>query len=349
MPEGLLMYASVISDILRVHCAGAETVVLGDVTYGACCVDDLAAAALGADLLVHYGHSCLVPVQSCAVPMLYVFVHIAFETTHLLACLKDNFPLSSAPRLALLGTIQFVPDIHALRGDVEAHFGRENVTIPQARPLSPGELLGCTSPSFAADATAIVYVADGRFHLESAMIANPALPAFRYDPYSKLFTREKYGHETMLAQRRGAVEKASTATRFGVVLGTLGRQGSTALLARVKAALRAAGKGAVVVLLSELSPAKVQRMEVGGVVEAWIQIACPRLSIDWGEGYGSRPLLTPYEAFVAVGAVQWREQYPMDFYAKKGGVWSNYYKPPKEPAAATALSREASPVPVRLV
>lgn len=37
----------------------AEVVVMGDVTYGACCVDDYTARALGADFLVHYGHSCL--------------------------------------------------------------------------------------------------------------------------------------------------------------------------------------------------------------------------------------------------------------------------------------------------
>lgn len=32
---------------------------MGDVTYGACCVDDYTALALGCDMLVHYGHSCL--------------------------------------------------------------------------------------------------------------------------------------------------------------------------------------------------------------------------------------------------------------------------------------------------
>lgn len=37
----------------------AEVVVMGDVTYGACCVDDFTARALGVDFLVHYGHSCL--------------------------------------------------------------------------------------------------------------------------------------------------------------------------------------------------------------------------------------------------------------------------------------------------
>lgn len=38
--------------------AGVEqTFIMGDVTFGACCIDDYSAAALGADFLVHYGHS----------------------------------------------------------------------------------------------------------------------------------------------------------------------------------------------------------------------------------------------------------------------------------------------------
>ena len=38
-------------------------------------------------------------------------------------------------------------------------------------------------------------------------------------------------------------------------------------------------------------------------VDAWIQIACPRLSIDWGEGF-QKPTLTPYEALIALGEVR---------------------------------------------
>lgn len=37
----------------------SRAVILADVTYGACCVDDYTARALGCDMLVHYGHSCL--------------------------------------------------------------------------------------------------------------------------------------------------------------------------------------------------------------------------------------------------------------------------------------------------
>lgn len=42
-----------------VRFTGCDTVIMGDVTYGACCVDDFTARALGCDLMVHYGHSCL--------------------------------------------------------------------------------------------------------------------------------------------------------------------------------------------------------------------------------------------------------------------------------------------------
>lgn len=93
------------------------------------------------------------------------------------------------------------------------------------------------------------YLGDGRFHLEAIMIANPGVPAFRYDPYSKKLTREWYDHREMRSNRATAVESAResihrrslTGARnggdgdddggddgplWGVILGTLGRQGS---------------------------------------------------------------------------------------------------------------------------
>lgn len=58
LPEGLAMWACALVDLVE-QFTSAEAVVLGDVTYGACCVDDFTARALGCDMLVHYGHSCL--------------------------------------------------------------------------------------------------------------------------------------------------------------------------------------------------------------------------------------------------------------------------------------------------
>ena len=52
---------------------------------------------------------------------------------------------------------------------------------------------------------------------------------------------------------------------------------------------------------------------LGSDVDAWIQIACPRLSIDWGYAFDA-PLLNPYEAAVVLDAIAWQDVYPMDFY-----------------------------------
>uniref|UniRef100_A0A8B9LP57 2-(3-amino-3-carboxypropyl)histidine synthase subunit 1 n=1 Tax=Astyanax mexicanus TaxID=7994 RepID=A0A8B9LP57_ASTMX len=201
LPEGLQMFACVIADIIE-RFTGADTLVMGDVTYGACCVDDFTARALGADFMVHYGHSCLSEFHT---------VHTQYQ-----------------------GLIQITNYLAELKPDYE-------VLVPQCRPLSPGEILGCTSPRLDKHVN----------HLENKLEA-----------LGRSFTR---------------------------------------------------------VLLSEIFPSKLALM---ADVDAWVQIACPRLSIDWGTAF-SKPLLSPYEAAVALQKVEWQEVYPMDFYSNQSlGPWA---------------------------
>jgi 2-(3-amino-3-carboxypropyl)histidine synthase len=345
LPEGLLLWACALGAILG-RFAGAEVVIMGDVTYGACCVDDLGAAALGCDFLIHYGHSCLVPVDAMApgVRVLYVFVGIAFDVAHLCATARANF--APGARLVLAGTIQFAGALAAARAELAADFPA--LAVPQAKPLSPGEVLGCTAPALPpGEADAIIFVADGRFHLEAIMIRNPSVPAFRYDPYGKVMTAEAYDVGAMAGARRRAVAAAAAAAAerpperkpWGLVLGTLGRQGAPAVLDRLAAALDAAGVAHFTVLLGEISAAKLGAFGARAV-GAWVQVACPRLSIDWGEALADAvgaPVLTPFEAHAALGLAPWPGEegggggaaaYPMDYYEKNSGPWTNYYKAP---------------------
>ncbi|CRK22736.1 hypothetical protein BN1708_017970, partial [Verticillium longisporum] len=138
MPEGLLLFATTISDILTEFCPGIETLIMGDVTYGACCIDDYTARALGCDLLVHYAHSCLIPVDVTKIKTLYVFVDISIDTQHLLASLERNF--ASGKTMAVVGTIQFNATIHGVKSSLEKAGFR--VLVPQIAPLSKGEILG---------------------------------------------------------------------------------------------------------------------------------------------------------------------------------------------------------------
>ena len=318
-PEGLLCYATIICDILETF-TGCETLIMAEVTYGACCVDDLGAAAVGCDLLVHYGHSCLVPISHTTVEVMYVFVTIDIDLAHLIGCVQLTFPNKNI-RLALMGTIQFTPTILKAAQVLQKKLGYSIVTTPQAKPLSKTEVLGCTSPKLF-DTDAFVFVADGRFHLESAMIHNPSVLSYQYNPYNKIMTQEFYETPKMLATRQTAIAKAKDQTKWGIILGTLGRQGNVKILERLKKAMDDAGKKYFVLLLSEIFPSKLALFtEVG----AWVQIACPRLSIDWGRAFERAPLLNPYEAHVALDKTTFKSTYPMDFYAKGSGPWTNYY------------------------
>jgi 2-(3-amino-3-carboxypropyl)histidine synthase len=100
---------------------------MGDVTYGACCVDDYTAKALGkqlnnlnhsfilgCDLLVHYGHSCLVPIQdTVGINMLYVFVNIDVNIGHFIDTITHNFEKSKS--IAFVSTVQFLTSLHVSR------------------------------------------------------------------------------------------------------------------------------------------------------------------------------------------------------------------------------------------
>ncbi|KAF8633679.1 hypothetical protein AX15_001290 [Amanita polypyramis BW_CC] len=426
MPEGLQMFACTVADIIE-QFTNALTVILGDVTYGACCVDDYTAIGLGCDMLIHYGHSCLVPIDQTRIKTLYVFVEISIDSVHLEQTVRFNLPsdrqsfcelllsndsdahlpagsqlghlqiegpskteqhdgtdtgptaVPKPTRLALVSTIQFVTALQRLKEDLtvdmivpnspstgplprissmpppavpepltgkrEFWAGKYDVTVPRSKPLSPGEILGCTAPRLG-NVDAILYLGDGRFHLESIMIANPTVPAFRYDPYIKKMTRERYNHLEMQAIRNDAVECARkdiissmrhvVATDaggeprqvWGVILGTLGRQGNLKQLEAIINHLKSP-QGMIPymqILLSEISPAKLSLFNP--YISTFVQTSCPRLSIDWGYAF-DRPLLSPYETAVAVGAASgWMSEgtkevgdYPMDFYAG-GSPWA---------------------------
>lgn len=305
MPEGLLMYATVVADILRRFSYTADSSsssspliisILSDVTYGACCIDDLTAQSLNVELLVHYGHSCLVPTTVTVVPCLYVFVEIRVDVGHLVESVRLTFETNAAAddgdtqvkeeggqqrrrkivECAVMGTVQFrsavveaaqrLNQLHitnttdtSLSSFSSSSSVQYQAIVPQAKPLSPGEVLGCTAPSGLADLNwkeammsprerrevskknrqvseadddvvttnnqdyhrqqqsnqvgaskperIMIFLADGRFHLEAAMISNPSLRALRYDPYSKTLSEEKYEIVKMKQLRREAVGK----------------------------------------------------------------------------------------------------------------------------------------------
>lgn len=134
-PEGLLMYfififrySCLICNILR-HFACVNVIILGDPNYGACCIDDYTATELSADLLIHYGHSCLIPITSTTIKTLYIFVTIELMVDHFVDTIKTN--LSKDRRVALMGTIQYSKSVALAYKQLAGYFS--TLQTPQVK------------------------------------------------------------------------------------------------------------------------------------------------------------------------------------------------------------------------
>eukprot|EP00826_Nyctotherus_ovalis_P014107 TRINITY_DN13896_c0_g2_i2.p1 TRINITY_DN13896_c0_g2~~TRINITY_DN13896_c0_g2_i2.p1 ORF type:complete len:141 (-),score=42.17 TRINITY_DN13896_c0_g2_i2:22-444(-) len=116
---------------------------------------------------------------------MYVFVEIQFDLTHFVQTVKKNFDKSKV--MFMISNVQFASGLMKAKAVLQKEEGYSEVRVPQAKPRAPGEVLGCTSPFLdlphvyedTNDAT-IVFLSDGRFHIESTMLFNPVQKYYQY-------------------------------------------------------------------------------------------------------------------------------------------------------------------------
>ncbi|KAJ1834193.1 Diphthamide biosynthesis protein 2, partial [Coemansia sp. RSA 2703] len=88
-PDTHLPNATLVSQLLRDQGVSAQLFILADTSAGSCCVDEVAAAHYSADLVVHYGSTCLS--LSSHVPVLYVFGREPLDTADFVQkCLAER-------------------------------------------------------------------------------------------------------------------------------------------------------------------------------------------------------------------------------------------------------------------
>lgn len=338
LPQGLQMFSCMLADFFEKY-SRCDVFIVADENYGACCIEDFGASLVDADFIIHYGHSCLVPITQTIVKALYVFVDILFDVEHLVQTIAANFP-DKSQHLYLMSVIQFNSCLYLTKEKL-SEIGYTNLTIPQEKPRAGGETLGCTAPNLddRDDKRTVIFIADGRFHLEGSMIQNPKHTYYQYNPYEQILTLEKYDYAQMTKIRREQIFKVpiTQVKNVGIILGMLGRQGNPLILERM--VQKVAGRFRFfVILISEIFPHQLKMF--GDFFDFFVQIACPRLSIDWGTAF-HKPLLNSFEFWCYLNESM-PEKYANDFYSENGGEWSNYYGQQKPRKKKIEVNLEAT-------
>ncbi|XP_063235220.1 2-(3-amino-3-carboxypropyl)histidine synthase subunit 2 [Bacillus rossius redtenbacheri] len=313
-PDSLLPDAAEVALCLEKKLS-RKVYILGDTSYGSCCVDEVAAEHVSCEAIVHFGHACLSPTRR--LPVLYVFPKKPLDAAHFASCLRDTFP-DTAERILLLYDVSYAHHIDSLSSCLSGEY--DNLVVsrldtegsdaaPKENRLGRAWDLGAGCAE--GDYHAVFIGGDGRTLTNFALTMSAA--SFRqYDPASAAPALERFDarRSRFLMSRLYLVERVKDARTLGLVVGTLGVSRYLEAIGRVKALAAGRGKKCYIFAVGKPNVAKLANFPE---IDAFVLIACPENSqMDSKEFY--RPVVTPFEVELACGGERpWSDNYITDF------------------------------------
>ncbi|MEM3695318.1 MAG: diphthamide biosynthesis enzyme Dph2 [Candidatus Bathyarchaeia archaeon] len=298
LPEGLKPEAPRLAKVIEK--AGALPIISADPCYGACDLATVDAESLGADLLIHYGHSRMLKHER--VPTIYVE---ARATVSVEETVEKALPLLEKwCKVGLTTTVQHVQAIDSIK-DVLLHAGKAVIVGDAGQLNYPGQVIGCNysnATSIAKDVEAFLFVGGGRFHAIGVALST-SKPTITADPYEKTAFSINKDAEKVVKQRWASIEEAKQAKNIAVLVGLKPGQKQFEKAVDLKQKLEEKGKSVCLFAVREVTPEVLMEFPT---IDVYVNTACPRISLDDASGF-KKPMLTVNEALVVVGKLSWEE------------------------------------------
>ncbi|MCW4015587.1 MAG: diphthamide biosynthesis enzyme Dph2 [Candidatus Bathyarchaeota archaeon] len=298
LPEGLKPNASRLASIVEE--AGAMLIVSSDPCYGACDLAVSEAKLLGADLIVHYGHT---PITfDVDVPTIYFEVNAKIDIKETVT--KALPHLASWSKVGLVTTVQHVHQLAEAKKLLE-NAGKTVFVGDSRRVKYAGQVLGCdfSNAQFVLEKVeAYLFVGGGRFHAIGVALAT-GKPTIVADPYENLAYPVQDQVRRVSMQRWANISEAKAAKSFGVLISLKNGQMKLNEALNIKTKLEKHGLTATLFAIREVTPSVLMQFPE---IDAFVNTACPRLSLDDAPNFG-KPLLSVNETLVMLGEMKWED------------------------------------------
>jgi len=298
LPEGLKVEGPRLAAIAEE--AGALAIVSADPCYGACDLASADAENLGADLIIHYGHSP--QTEQERVPTIYIEARTKINVK---GAVKKAIPLLKHwSNIGLVTTVQHVHTINEAE-ELLLKAGKTVAIGDAGQAKYTGQVTGCdysNAKSISKEVDAFLFVGGGRFHAIGVAFAT-AKPTIIADPYEKRAYPIQDEVQRILKQRWASISEAKKAGRFGVLIGLKSGQKRVEEAMEAKEKLEKSGKKATLLALREVTPEALMQFSH---IEAFVNTACPRVSLDDASRF-PKPILIFKEMLVMVGEMSWEE------------------------------------------
>ena len=294
LAEGIKQNANEISKVF--DDLGIETIFSGETAWGGCSIAVQEAEALGADLIVHFGHAKFIDSKF---PILYIEVKDELNLNPILE--KSLEKLKKFKTIGLSYSIQHRHDIENIKKFYEDNGKKVTLSQKAGTNAYEGHITGCEYRGLKAiqDQVDAFVIIGNQFHSMGATLALTK-PVILIDVYNDDVRSMAGLKEKILKQRLFSIEKFKAAKNVAIIVEIKPGQkfGNPKKLLEK---LRNAGKNAIVITMSELTPDKIMNFYH---IDAFVELACPRIALDDFAKY-PKPILTMLEAMVAIGERSW--------------------------------------------
>jgi len=265
---------------------GIPAYLLADTTWGTCDLNSNGAKVLNAEILFNIGHTNSMETFEKNVIMIDAFDDISFDRV-----VEKCTDLLQGKTISLITDSQHLNQIESIKNVLEEN--GVNVKIGKGSgQLNDGQVFGCEfypATEMIDDVDANVFLGQSNFHAAGVALATNK-PTYILDPYFNEI-REITDFARKL-QKKATLEiyKAVDAETFGVIVGLKEGQISKLTALKFKKELESAGKIVHLIALTDITNERLRNLKD---IDAFIQVACPRISTD---NRFDKPLLSTPQA-----------------------------------------------------
>lgn len=264
---------------------GIPAYVLADTTWGSCDLNSLGAKVLGADLMFNIGHTIKLQTLDDVI-MIDAFDDISFDSVA-----KKCAELLKGKTVSLLTDSQHLHQLETVKEILVR--GGLTVKIGEGKgQLNDGQVFGCEFyPAMETkdDVDANVFLGQSNFHASGVALATNK-PTYVLDPYFNEVREVSEFAKKLQKKATMAIYKAVDAKTFGIIVGLKEGQLSKITALKFKRELEKEGKTVQLFAMTDITNERLQN--IGGI-DAFIQVACPRISTD---NHFDKPVLSVPQA-----------------------------------------------------
>lgn len=284
-PDGILpKIQDTASRIMRRY--NIPAYILADSCFGSCDMNTNGAKVLGAEILFHIGHSINSTTFGDNIIFVDAFDDVSFENVAKKCAMELN-----GKTVSLVTDSQHLHEVDKVRRILED--GGVTVMIGKGKgQLNDGQVFGCefypvTETRDSVDAN--VFLGQSNFHA-SGIALSTERPTYVLDPYFNEIREVTEFAQKLQRKAILAIYKAAECESFGIILGLKEGQFSKITALKFKRELESLGKQVQLFALTDISDDKLRNLKG---IDAFIQVACPRISID---NHFHKPVLSTPQA-----------------------------------------------------